>query len=42
MSEQTQSIEETCPECDAPSVNGLSCWEMLGMLIAWEYDDPEL
>jgi hypothetical protein len=23
-------------------VNGLSCWELLGLLTAWEYDDPEL
>lgn len=32
----------TCPECGAPAVNGLTCWEQLGALIAWEYDDPEL
>jgi hypothetical protein len=31
-----------CPECGAPRVDGLTCWEQLGMLIAWEYDDPEL
>jgi hypothetical protein len=42
MSEQTTSHEEHCPECGAPRVNGLSCWEMLGLLIAWEYDDPDL
>ena len=42
MSEQTKSHEEHCPECSAPRVNGLSCWEMLGMLLAWEYDDPDL
>jgi hypothetical protein len=23
-------------------VNGMTCWEMLGMLLAWEYDDAEL
>lgn len=23
-------------------VNGMSCWEMLGAIIAWEYDDPAL
>jgi hypothetical protein len=32
----------TCPECGAPTVDGLTCWEQLGALIAWEYDDPEL
>ena len=31
-----------CPECGAPLVNGLSCWEQLGALLAWEYDDAEL
>ena len=33
---------ETCSECGAPAVTGLSCWEQLGMLIAWEADDPAL
>ena len=23
-------------------VNDLSCWEQLGLLIAWEFEDPEL
>ncbi|MDQ5853357.1 MAG: DUF5946 family protein [Chloroflexota bacterium] len=32
----------TCPECGAPIVDGLSCWEQLGLLIAWEFQDPEL
>ncbi len=32
----------TCSECGAPTVNGLSCWEQLGELLAWEGDDPEL
>ncbi len=31
-----------CPECGAPQVDGMSCWEQLGLLIAWEYQDPEL
>jgi Family of unknown function (DUF5946) len=31
-----------CPECGAPVVNGLTCWEQLGMILAWEADDPEL
>jgi len=33
---------ETCPECGAPRVDGLTCWEQLGAVIAWELDDPEL
>ena len=32
----------SCPECGAPQVDGLGCWEQLGRLIAWEYDDDEL
>jgi len=32
----------TCPECGAPPVAGLGCWEQLGALLGWEYDDPEL
>ncbi len=31
-----------CSECGAPRVMGLSCWEQLGALIAWEGSDPEL
>jgi hypothetical protein len=42
MSEQTQAYEAPCPECGAPRVNGMSCWEMLGMLLAWDCDDPAL
>jgi hypothetical protein len=42
MSEPTQAHAARCPECGAPRVNGLTCWEMLGALLAWEYDDPEL
>jgi hypothetical protein len=32
----------TCPECGAPTVDGLSCWEQLGAILAWEWQDPEL
>jgi hypothetical protein len=32
----------TCPECGAPLVDGMTCWEQLGMLLAWESQDPEL
>jgi hypothetical protein len=31
-----------CPECGAPAVDGMSCWEQLGATLAWEVDDPEL
>jgi Family of unknown function (DUF5946) len=34
--------KERCAECGAPQVMGLSCWEQLGMIIGWEYGDPEL
>ncbi len=42
MTDQIQADIETCPECGARSVNGMNCWEQLGLLLAWEYDDPEL
>lgn len=32
----------TCPECGAPTIGGVTCWEQLGAIIAWEYADPEL
>ncbi len=31
-----------CPECGAPALDGLTCWDQLGLLLSWEYDDPEL
>ncbi len=31
-----------CLECGAPTINGMSCWEQLGLLIAWEHQDSEL
>lgn len=31
-----------CPECGAPVVDGMSCWEQLGGILAWEAQDPEL
>src|SRR5579884_307642 len=42
MSQPTQTSPTTCPECGAPVVNGMTCWEQLGGVLAWEYDDPEL
>lgn len=38
----TMQTAPTCPECGAPEVSGLTCWEQLGLLIAWEHEDPEL
>jgi hypothetical protein len=37
-----QAYESRCPECGAPMMNGLTCWDMLGAIIAWEFQDPEL
>ena len=42
MAEQTGQAPATCPECGAPTVEGMTCWEQLGALIAWEWQDPEL
>jgi hypothetical protein len=39
---EENQASDNCPECGAPIVEGLTCWEQLGMLISWEFDDPEL
>ncbi|MEZ4657832.1 MAG: DUF5946 family protein [Caldilineaceae bacterium] len=31
-----------CPECSALRVDGMTCWEQLGAILAWEWQDPEL
>ena len=31
-----------CPECGAPLVENMNCWEQLGGIISWEYEYPEL
>ena len=31
-----------CPECGASQVEEMNCWEQLGAIIAWEYQDPAL
>ena len=33
---------DMCAECGAPQIEGFNCWEQLGALIAWEYNDPAL
>jgi hypothetical protein len=42
MNHMTHTGSVRCPECGAPSINGMTCWEQLGLLLAWEYDDPAL
>jgi hypothetical protein len=41
MDQQTTTAA-TCPECGAPTVDGMGCWEQLGAVLAWEAHDPEL
>jgi hypothetical protein len=31
-----------CAECGAPRVNGMTCWEQFGAVLAWEAHDAEL
>jgi hypothetical protein len=42
MVEPMSPEENTCPECGAARVEGLTCWEQLGGILAWEYQDPDL
>jgi uncharacterized protein DUF5946 len=42
MGEQNDRDTTACPECGAPLVNGMTCWEQLGAIGAWEFQDPEL
>ncbi len=39
---QTTDNRERCAECGGPRQAGWTCWEQLGLLLAWEFDDPEL
>ena len=32
----------SCPECGAPPIAGMSCWDQLGAVTAWEWQDPQL
>ena len=36
------SSEAKCPECGGARVDGMTCWEQLGAIGAWEFQDPEL
>jgi hypothetical protein len=40
--QQDEVDNGTCPECGAPRVAGMTCWEQLGAIGAWEWQDPEL
>lgn len=31
-----------CPECGAPLTHNMNCYGLLGAIISWEYDDPDL
>jgi hypothetical protein len=42
MAEQDEQNAATCPECGAPIVEGLTCGEQFGAILAWEAHDPEL
>lgn len=42
MDETTDGSLATCPECGAPKVEGFNCWEQLGWVIGWEWNDPAL
>ena len=42
MTKSAEQTNSTCPECGAPQVDGLTCWEQLGALLAWEWQDPAL
>lgn len=42
MEPSTDEVKTTCPECGAARVDGMTCWEQLGGILAWEYQDQEL
>jgi len=42
MDSQQTLMETICPECAAPASAGMRCWEQLGAILAWEWQDPEL
>lgn len=37
-----EAPDTPCPECGAPRVDGMGCFEQLGALCAWEWSDPSL
>jgi hypothetical protein len=43
MNDATRDLPAaTCPECGAPIMDGLTCWDKLGHLLAWEAQDSAL
>lgn len=42
MSDEKTNQVDCCAECGAPTVDGLSCYEMFCTVLAWEADDAEL
>lgn len=42
MDELSDETAQRCRECGAARVDGMTCWEQLGAIIAWESEDPEL
>ena len=40
--EKKDNLEKTCPECGAARVDGMTCWEQLGAIVAWEFQDSKL
>lgn len=42
MTAELSADRPHCPECGAPTVDGMTCWEQFGGLLAWEQYDPEL
>lgn len=42
MPDMGNEVPDCCPECGGKRVLGMSCWEQLGALLAWEWDDPAL
>lgn len=37
-----RELSDHCQECGALKIDGMDCWEQLGLLLAWEAEDPEL
>ena len=42
MQNHGHTAPDPCPECGAPTVDGMDCQAQLGLILAWEWDDPAL
>ena len=38
----TNREETSCPECGAPHSGDMTCWDLLGAILAWEWQDQDL